>query len=135
LSGKFGGESGMAKPKTKTKTKLKGIEDKRNRIARCIRALPRGTVSSYGALAKAAGWAGAARQVVRILRQTPGLPWHRVVGSGGAIKLIGENAAEQRFRLRMEGVGFRGARVDMRRHEFKFAKEKSSKLKQAAKKH
>jgi methylated-DNA-protein-cysteine methyltransferase related protein len=122
LSGKFGGESSMAKAKTKTKTKTKtkATEDRRNRIARCIRALPPGTVSSYGAIAKAAGWPGAARQVVRILRQIPGLPWHRVVGSGGAIKLIGENAAEQRFRLRMEGVGFRGARVDMKRHEFRF---------------
>jgi methylated-DNA-protein-cysteine methyltransferase-like protein len=50
------------------------------------------------------------------------LPWHRVVGSGGAIKLRGENAAEQRFRLRMESVVFRGARVDMARHEFRFPK-------------
>jgi len=98
------------------------LDDKHARVVRCIRALPAGTVSSYGALAKAAGWAGAARQVVRILQQVPGLPWHRVVGSGGAIKLCGENAAEQRFRLRMEGVTFRGARVDMKRHEFRFRK-------------
>jgi len=97
-------------------------EDKRARVVRCIRALPPGTVSSYGALAKAAGWAGAARQVVRILHQVPGLPWHRVVGSVGAIKLCGEQAAEQRFRLRMDGVTFRGARVDMKRHEFHFSK-------------
>jgi methylated-DNA-protein-cysteine methyltransferase related protein len=98
--------------------------DKSTRVVRCIRALPAGTVSSYGAIAKAAGWPGAARQVARILRQVPGLPWHRVVGSGGAIKLPGENAEEQRFRLRMEGVIFRGARVDMKRHEFQFSKKK-----------
>jgi methylated-DNA-protein-cysteine methyltransferase-like protein len=98
-------------------------EDKRARVVRCIRALPAGTVSSYGALAKAAGWPVAARQVVRILQQVPGLPWYRVVGSGGAIKLCGENAAEQKFRLRMEGVTFRRARVDMTKHEFHFAKE------------
>ena len=98
------------------------VDDRRMRVVRCIRALPAGTVSSYGAIAKAAGWPGAARQVVRILREVPGLPWQRVVGSGGAIKLTGENAAEQRFRLRMEGVTFRGMRVDMARHEFKFAK-------------
>ena len=95
-------------------------EEKRARVVRCIRALPAGTVSSYGAIARAAGWAGAARQVVRILREVGGLPWHRVLGSGGAIKLRGENGAEQRFRLRMEGVSFRGARVDMKRHEFQF---------------
>jgi len=94
-------------------------------VVRCIRALPAGTVSSYGAIAKAAGWPGAARQVVRILREVPGLPWHRVVSSGGAIKLGGENGAEQRFRLRMEGVTFRGMRVDMKVHEHKFPKKHS----------
>lgn len=98
-------------------------EDQRARVVRCIRALPAGKVSSYGAIARAAGWPGAARQVVRILQQVPGLPWHRVVGSGGAIKLGGEGAAEQRFRLRMEGVTFRGARVDMGKHEYKFPKK------------
>jgi methylated-DNA-protein-cysteine methyltransferase-like protein len=101
-----------------------GNEAKRTRVVRCIRALPPGTVSSYGAIAKASGWPGAARQVVRILRQVPGLPWHRVVGAGGAIKLSREGAAEQKLRLRMEGVIFRGARVDMKRHEFRFPKAK-----------
>jgi methylated-DNA-protein-cysteine methyltransferase related protein len=104
----------------------KSAEDRRIRVVRCIRALPPGTVSSYGAIAKAAGWPGAARQVVRILHEVAGLPWHRVVGSGGAIKLRGENAAEQQFRLRMEGVAFRGARVDMKRHEFRFVKAKKA---------
>lgn len=97
--------------------------EKRARVVRCIRSLPAGKVSSYGAVAKAAGWPGGARQVVRILRLVSGLPWHRVVGAGGAIKLRGENAAEQKFRLRMEGVTFRGAKVDMKRHEFKFGEK------------
>lgn len=94
--------------------------DKRAEIVRLIRALPAGKVASYGAIAKAAGWPGAARQVVRVLRQVQGLPWHRVLGAGGAIKLPGESGAEQRFRLRMEGVSFRGMRVDMKLHEFHF---------------
>ena len=79
-------------------------------------------MSTYGAIAKAAGWTGAARQVAVVLRQVPGLPWYRVVGSGGAIKVPGEGAAEQRFRLQMEGVTFRGARVNMKVHEHKFPK-------------
>jgi methylated-DNA-protein-cysteine methyltransferase-like protein len=109
------------KKKSGRKTTAKdALDDQRGRVLRAIRALPAGKVSSYGAVARAAGWPGAARQVVQILRQAPGLPWHRVVGSGGAIKLTGENGAEQRFRLRMEGVAFRGARVDMKRHEFQF---------------
>jgi methylated-DNA-protein-cysteine methyltransferase-like protein len=98
------------------------VEAKRARVVRCIRGLAAGTVSSYGAIARAAGWASASRQVVRILRETPGLPWHRVVGAGGAIKLLGENGAEQKLRLRMEGVTFRGSRVDMKKHEFRFGK-------------
>ena len=101
------------------------LDIKRGRVVRAIRALPAGKVSTYGAVARAAAWPGAARQVVQILRQVPGLPWHRVLGSGGAIKLPGESGAEQGFRLRMEGVTFRGARVDMKRHEFKFARGKS----------
>ena len=108
-----------------------GPADKRAEIVRLIRALPTGKVSSYGALARAAGWAGAARQVVRILRQVQGLPWHRVLGAGGAIKLRGESGAEQRFRLRMEGVTFRGARVDMKLHEFEFAGRKRSKSRES----
>jgi methylated-DNA-protein-cysteine methyltransferase related protein len=98
------------------------LENKRARVVRCIRNLPAGMVSSYGAIARAAGWSGAARQVVRVLQQVRGLPWHRVLGSGGAIRLSGEDAAEQRFRLRMEGVTFRGARVDMKKHEYKYPK-------------
>ena len=101
-------------------------EAQRMRVVHAIRSLPSGKVSTYGAVARAAGWPGAARQVVRILRQVPGLPWHRVLGSGGAIKLAGESAAEQRFRLRMEGVTFRGVRVDMKQHEFLFPPAKHS---------
>jgi methylated-DNA-protein-cysteine methyltransferase related protein len=95
------------------------------RVVRAIRSLPKGKVSSYGAIAAAAGWAGASRQVARVLREVPGLPWHRVVGAGGAIKILGEGGAEQRFRLRMEGVAFRGQRVDMKRHEFRFPRGKA----------
>jgi len=106
--------------KSARQTRGKSTSDLRSQIIKAIRALPKGTVSTYGAIARAAGWPGAARQVVRILRQVPGLPWQRVVGAGGAIKLPGENGAEQRFRLQMEGVTFRGARVDMKKHEFRF---------------
>lgn len=96
------------------------LDKKRARVVNAIRSVPKGKVSTYGGVARAAGWPGAARQVVRILRLVPNLPWHRIVGSGGAIKLPGESGGEQRFRLQMEGIAFRGARVDMKRYEFKF---------------
>jgi len=97
-----------------------------------IRSIPRGRVSTYGAVAKAAGFPGAARQVVAALRGAVGLPWQRVLGAGGAIKLRGDYAFEQRFRLEAEGVTFRGRKVDMKLHEHKFpkaGKKKSTKSK------
>jgi len=53
------------------------------------------------------------------LRRGFELPWQRVLGAGGQIKLPGEYALEQRMRLEAEGVRFRGRRVDMKAHEFK----------------
>ena len=96
-------------------------------IASAIRKIPRGKVSTYGAVARGAGHPGAARQVVGVLRRSFGLPWQRVLGASGQIKLRGDNAIEQRLRLEAEGVTFRGRRVDMKRHEFKFTKKKSTK--------
>ena len=49
-----------------------------------------------------------------------GLPWQRVIGSGGEIMLKGEAALEQRTRLEMEGVRFRGKRVDIAEHQHVF---------------
>ncbi len=99
----------------------------RVRIESAIRRIPRGKVSTYGAVAKAAGLPGAARQVVGILRSSVGLPWHRVLGAGGEIKLRGDFAFEQKFRLESEGVTFRGRKVNMKEHEFRFGKKRASK--------
>jgi methylated-DNA-protein-cysteine methyltransferase-like protein len=92
----------------------------RIRIEAVIRKIPRGKVSTYGAIARAAGFAGMARQVAQILHRGFNLPWQRVLGAGGEIKLRGDSALEQRFRLEAEGVRFRGRKVDMKLHEFKF---------------
>ena len=96
------------------------------RIIAAIRKIPRGKVSTYGAIARTAGYPGAARQVVGVLRSAFGLPWQRVLGAGGEIKLRGDSAIEQRLRLEAEGVIFRGRRVDMKRHEFKPSRIKKS---------
>ena len=112
-----------------TKSAKSAAELKRARVVGRIRGLPTGTVASYGAVAKAAGWPGAARQVVRILREVPGLPWHRVVGAGGKISLPGENGLEQRFRLEAEGVVFHGSRVWMEKHEHQFPAPKKKRRK------
>ena len=83
-------------------------------IAEAIRRIPRGRVSTYGAIAKAAGYPRCSRHVGRVLKQVRGLPWQRVLGSGGRISLRGEFGLEQRFLLEAEGVRFKGRRVDMK---------------------
>jgi len=93
------------------------------RIRQAIMKIPRGRVSSYGAIASAAGIPGGARVVVRVLNQSHGLPWHRVVAAGGRIALPGEHGLDQRFRLEMEGVKFSGRKVRMAEFEFKFSRK------------
>ena len=89
---------------------------------RMILSIPVGKVSSYGRVAAAAGYPLYHRAVARLLRTDPPdqLPWHRVLGAGGEIKLRGAAAREQRARLVLEGVLFKGKKVDMQRCEHSF---------------
>jgi methylated-DNA-protein-cysteine methyltransferase related protein len=87
-----------------------------------IRQIPKGKVATYAQVAAAAGYPLYHRQVAQLLQKSPtgSLPWQRVVGAGGQIKLRYEAAMEQRMRLEMEGVRFRGKRVDMAEHQHRF---------------
>ena len=98
-----------------------------------IRRIPKGKVSTYGDVARAAGFPGASRQVVWALHDSRGLPWHRVVGAKGKILLRGESALEQRFRLEAEGVIFHGGRVWMESHQFIWPKRTRGSGKRIAK--
>ena len=90
-------------------------------IERMIRSIPRGKVSSYSAVAAAAGYPLYHRLVAKLLRGCGDrLPWHRVLGADGSIRLKQEAAYEQRLRLEMEGVKFAGARVDLAAHQHQF---------------
>ncbi len=91
-------------------------------IRKTIRQIPRGKVATYAQVAAAAGYPLHHRQVAQILRTSPAgsLPWQRVLGAGGQIKLQYEAGLEQRTRLEMEGVRFRGKRVDMAEHQYRF---------------
>lgn len=97
-------------------------------IAAVIRSIPRGKVSTYGAVAKAAGYPRCARHVAKVLNIVPGLPWQRVLGSDGRISLPGEYGLEQRFLLEAEGVRFRGKRVEMRAFEHKFPRAELARM-------
>jgi len=94
-------------------------------VYRLVQRIPRGKVLTYGVLARLLRLPGGARTAGRAMAATPsgkGVPWHRVLGAGGKIRLPGSAGAEQRLRLESEGVAFRRGKVWMERHEFKFRK-------------
>jgi methylated-DNA-protein-cysteine methyltransferase related protein len=101
---------------------LKPNDIRDDAFRRIIVSIPIGKVSTYGRVAAAAGYPLYHRAVARLLRLDPvnSLPWHRVVGAGGAIKLRASAKAEQRNRLKLEGVKFCGKSVDMNSCEHQF---------------
>ena len=103
-------------------------------IRKVVVTIPKGRVATYGKVAQAAGFPGAARQVAWALRGSAGLlPWHRVLGAGGKILLPGQSGLEQRLLLKSEGVPFRGDRVDLKASEHIFSKRPFKKLPSRAK--
>lgn len=92
-------------------------------VKRVLRSVPRGRVATYGQIAALAGRERAARGVAWILHsssESAGLPWHRVIGGGGAISLPrGRGFEEQKKRLLAEGVavGPQG-RIDLKRYRW-----------------
>ena len=90
-------------------------------IYQAVERIPRGSVSTYGAIAHVAGLPRRARLVGTALKSVPtsrGLPWHRVLTSSGRLAFP-ENSdayAKQSARLAREGVHMIGRRVDLARH-------------------
>lgn len=81
-----------------------------------VARIPRGRVSTYGDVARAAGLPGRARLAGYALKHTPSgleLPWHRVVGAGGKIVFppASREFGEQTRRLRAENVEVKKGRV------------------------
>lgn len=91
-------------------------------IRRTVCRIPRGRVATYGEVAEAAGHPGTARQVAWALQRAgeKGIPWQRVLGSGGRILLPGAAGAHQRRLLEREGVRFIRARADIENHRCRF---------------
>ena len=94
-------------------------------MLKTVRRIPKGRVATYGDVAAASGHPGCARQVVWALRSGAAaggnVPWHRVLGARGRIRLTGEAGFEQKLRLRTEHVEVGGDRVDLKRfgHTFR----------------
>ena len=92
------------------------------RIAAVVAAIPPGRVATYGQVAAQAGNRRAARQVAWALRAYAGgsLPWHRVIGAGGVIRLPGEGLQRQRALLLAEGVAVdRDGRLDLPAYQWR----------------
>lgn len=87
--------------------------DWRLRVYEVVREIPRGRVASYGLIALIAGRPGAARAIGNVMLECddPSVPCHRVIHADGS---LAPSFPGQRARLRREGVGFVGARVDVR---------------------
>ena len=73
--------------------------------------IPRGSVASYGQIAREAGCTP--RQVGYAMAALPfhsGIPWHRVINSQGKISMRrrGEGDQDQRKQLEGEGIRFDG---------------------------
>jgi methylated-DNA-protein-cysteine methyltransferase related protein len=81
-----------------------------------VSRVPRGQVSTYGDIARAAGLPGRARLTGRALKLVPDelhLPWHRIVAAGGRIAFPkgSRQHREQARLLRSEGVAVEDGRV------------------------
>ncbi len=94
------------------------------RVYRLVKRIPRGRVLTYGELARALRLRGGARAAGHAMAACPsgrGIPWHRVVGAGGWIKVREPYATLQRQLLVSEGTRCDGLRVDLKRHHWRMA--------------
>ena len=93
------------------------------RIYEAAREIPRGRVTTYGALARRVGLPGRARQVGYALAALPDdhdVPWHRVINARGEVSARSGGSSFERIQralLEREGVSFdeRG-RIDLERY-------------------
>lgn len=80
-------------------------------ILTTLASIPPGKVSSYGEIAKRAGYPGMARYVAMILKQLPEdtrIPWHRVVNHKARSSFAQDSPLyrKQISLLKAEGVNF-----------------------------
>jgi len=102
------------------------------RIYRAVRKVPRGKVTTYGAIARMAGLPRQARLVGYALSALPdgsSLPWHRVINAQGRLSLERAGRASgvtQRLRLEREGVKVDAAgRVSLARFGWRLISKKT----------
>ena len=101
-------------------------------VYKLVKQIPRGRVTTYGALAKALRLRGGARTAGRAMAATPsgkGIPWHRVVGDHGKLLIPEPYGSLQRKLLQSEGVELVEFRVDLKRYLWSPARADKSPVK------
>jgi methylated-DNA-protein-cysteine methyltransferase-like protein len=89
-------------------------------VYKLVKKIPRGRVTTYGALAKALHLRGGARAAGHAMAACPagkGIPWHRVIGAGGRLLIREPHSTLQHRLLETEGVAMGGGkRVDVKKY-------------------
>jgi methylated-DNA-protein-cysteine methyltransferase-like protein len=78
-----------------------------NSVYVLVKKIPRGRVTTYGAIARALKLRGGARAAGHAMAACPngrGIPWHRVAGAGGRLLLREPHVSLQRKLLESEGI-------------------------------
>lgn len=94
------------------------------RTVQVLQQIPKGRVMTYGQVAKHAGNARAARQVVRVLHTMStkyNLPWHRVINRQGKVTIQDEELKyTQLALLKDEGVfPDESGRISLQKYSYK----------------
>lgn len=92
-----------------------------DRVYDIARSIPKGKVTSYGAIGEALGLRSSARLVGHAMGAVPeelDVPAHRVVNRTGALTAAHKFGGYDKMRwlLEKDGVTFRDERVDMKKH-------------------
>jgi methylated-DNA-protein-cysteine methyltransferase-like protein len=86
-----------------------------NSVYTLVKKIPRGRVTTYGAIARVLKLRGGARTAGHAMAACPsgrGIPWHRVVGAGGRLLLREPHVSLQRKLLESEGLQVGDRRIE-----------------------
>ena len=90
-------------------------------IWQIVASIPQGQVTTYGQIARLAGFPNHARYVGATLRNLPSgstLPWHRVINAKGEISFPLNSEAYQRQKrlLESDGIIFDDTKISLKRY-------------------
>lgn len=97
--------------------KTAGLNKKAQKVYEAVKKIPKGSISTYKEIARAAGVPGKVRWVGYVLNKNtdPSIPCHRVVMADGRIGGYNKGTGKKLAILKNEGVGIINGRVDLKR--------------------